>query len=77
MKNLIVIEEIDKDKKSFIIGVCDNMEKALELTKEFFGEYEVLNIKDVRDSGIEYIYEILCEGDISKIVYRDFELNKL
>ena len=51
--NLIIIEEIDKDEKSTIIGVAENMQYAKEMLHDYNGKYKLLGVEDVRESGIE------------------------
>lgn len=76
--NLIVIEEVDKNNKSTIIGVCEHdMIKADLMLLEYSPDYHVLDVKDVRENGIEYIYKIEVDKEIYTIIFRYFELNQL
>ena len=77
MKELIVIEELDRKQYSTIIGVAETMQKSIELMTEYYGEYETLGVKDVRDSGIEYVYSIKADKESYTIVFRSFNLNCL
>ena len=57
MKEILVIQEEDT-----IIGVASTKEKALELILEYFGnDSEIRDIKDVRDSGIEFTCLIITK----------------
>ena len=75
--NLIVIEEIDKDEKSTIIGVAENMDYAKEMLHDYNGKYKLLGVEDVRESGIEYVYNIEVDKEELTIVFRDFNLNSI
>ena len=77
MMEFIVIEELDRKQYSTIIGVSDSIPKSLELITEYYREYEIIGVKDVRDSGVEYVYSIKADGDYYTIVLRSFNLNSL
>ena len=85
MKGLIVIEnnwslfeggvqEVD------VIGVAENMVEARRMRDEYFGsDIIITKVKDVRDSGLEYIEEYKSKmGDTKGIlVYSYFNLNEI
>jgi hypothetical protein len=77
MNNLIVIEQVNKDEASDIIGVGKTMDICLNMIQEYYGSYTIVSIKDIRESGIEYVYNIICDEEALTIVFRDFELNSL
>ncbi len=77
MNNLIVIEQINKDETSDIIGVGETMEICLNMIDEYYGCYRTVSVEDVRDSGIEYVYNIIADKESLTLVFRDFELNCL
>lgn len=75
--NVVVAEAFDADDKSVIVGVAESVGRAKDLVDEYFGDYKLISIQDVRDSGIEYIYTIETKKERYKIVLRHFTLNKL
>ena len=73
MNNTIVILE----NSDCVIGVCTDLENAYKLVDEYYGNYNVITKKDIRDSGIEYIWEISLDNEVTTITFMSFELNKL
>lgn len=57
-REVLVIEETDRKHNSEIIGVADNLIKAKAMMQEYYGEFEILRFKDIRDSGIDSVYRI-------------------
>lgn len=54
MKEILVIQEDDT-----IIGVASTVEKSFEMIQKYFGgECEIRNIRDIRDSGLEFDCEV-------------------
>jgi hypothetical protein len=78
--NIIVIHEKDfSDDEQIVIGVCDSVKKAEVLIKEYYGKFEELTYRDVRDSKIEYsktLQVIDHKGD-TYVVYITLEWFKL
>lgn len=74
--DLIVIEEIDEKGNCSTIGVCESMDFAKNMLFDYYEDYKILNIHDVRDSGLEYIYKIEFSNEILTIIFRNYELNK-
>jgi hypothetical protein len=58
MKNtesIVVIHEKDlEDNEQIVIGVADSVESAERIIDEYYGEYEQISYRDIRDSNIEY-----------------------
>jgi hypothetical protein len=58
MKNtesIVVIHEKDlEDNEQIVIGVADSVESAERIIDEYYGEYEQIIYRDIRDSNIEY-----------------------
>jgi len=75
--NFIVIEEIDSKGKSTIIGISENMDISKYMINEYYGTHEILGVEDIRESGIEYVYNIKFDKELYKIVFRDFKLNEI
>ena len=73
--NLIIIEQINKDVISDIIGVGETMEICLNMIDEYYGGYRTISVEDVRDSGIEYVNNIIADEEELTIVFRGFNLN--
>ena len=73
--NLIIIEQINKDVISDIIGVGETMGICLNMIDEYYGGYRTISVEDVRDSGIEYVYNIIADEEELTIVFRGFNLN--
>lgn len=80
MKNLsvLIVQEVDSDGDYSILFACDSVNKARELIKKYYGEYETIFSEDVRDSSLEFIKKIkLPDGQtfrVSAIWYRINEL---
>jgi len=77
MKTIYVIEEIDQDQGHCVIGVSDTVENAESMIKEFFGELEILKAQSIEENGIEFIWDVKFEGEVSQVVVRYFELNEI
>ena len=75
--NLIVIEEIDENNESTIIGVSDSVDKSVKMMQYYYGDYDLIKETYVRDSGIEYVYKIKVDNDICTVVLRYFNLNMI
>lgn len=59
MKQILVIQEA-----KHIIGVASTVEKSFEMIKEYFGEtYEIVNLRYIEDSGLEYDCEAYTKED--------------
>mgnify|MGYP003649989334 FL=1 len=67
MNNTVyVLKEYDLDFKEWdLIGVCSTLEDCANMIYEYFGEYQVLQEWDIRDSGLEYkkklLVNVLCK----------------
>jgi hypothetical protein len=54
MKQLLVIQQ-----ENTIIGVASTQNKAIEMINEYIGgDEKIINIEDVRDSGIEFTCQV-------------------
>lgn len=84
---LLVIHEHDlSDNEHIVIGVAENVEKAEEMIKGYYGEgnYTEISKTDIRDSNLEYS-KILQINELEhaipaykvKILLEWFELNKI
>lgn len=63
MTDVIVIHQKDlEDNHKGVIGVASNLDKADELIKEHFGEFQEISKDDIRDSTLEYSKIIECYG---------------
>lgn len=78
MKEIFTIEEYDdNDCHLGIIGVCDSTEECEKMCREYFAEYEIVDTRDIRDSGIEYEQIIQTTIGRAKILVRYFNINQL
>ena len=75
MKEVLVIQQEDR-----VIGVATTQNRVMEMISEYIGgDKEIIEIKDVRDSGIEFT----CEVYNHKVKYTEtitvfnFTLNEL
>jgi len=64
-KCVIVIHEIDlSDNDRNVIGVASNRENALLIVKNYYGEDSIQsNLRDIRDSNIDFDLYIEVPGD--------------
>lgn len=78
MKEIFTIEEYSNtDEHIGIVGVCDSLEECEKMSRQYFSEYEILETRDVRDSGIEYEQVISTKIGLGKILVRYFNINQL
>jgi hypothetical protein len=85
--SLRVISVLDKEYKNDgyeVIGVAVSDEVAMKMIVEYFGdEMKITKTHDVRDSGIEYIYDITCNDNLRQglddyvVITHSFTLNKI
>lgn len=87
MNNIIyvLIEQDLKDNEIIVIGVSDSVENANLVFHNYYGDFEVINYNDIRDSGlvwektikVEYKYPKRKTEFINyKVTLQWFELNK-
>ena len=84
---IFVLTEKDlADEEISVIGVADSVENAQKVMDKYYGEYKLLNYRDIRDSGIEWEKTIEIEykypkhkSDFCKyeVTLQWLELNKL
>jgi len=73
MKRVLVIQE-----DNHIIGVASTVDKSFELLKEYFGDNcEIINIRYIEDSGLEYDCEVFVDGYTYPITVFDFITDSL
>lgn len=78
---LVIHEYVKEYEKSIVIGVADSIEKAHDLIKEYYGNFTVIEYKDIRDSDLEYQKTIEVTSTNNKkyqviITLEWFKLNK-
>jgi hypothetical protein len=74
MKKVFVVQEDD----STIIGVATTAEKAKEMILEYYGESsEITHFNDIRDSGIECIYDVCVKRDCYGVTVYYFNIDEL
>lgn len=59
------------------IGVFDSVGEANLGIAKYFGPYYVISVKDVRDSGIEFIKAIDCDGQVFDVHLFRFNINEV
>jgi len=73
-KTVYVIQRKDEDGELSIIGCSFSSEKAKEMIKEYYGEYDVLLFRDIRDSGIEWQMKIEWGLDLTTQIITEITL---
>lgn len=79
---IIVIYEFDlKHQKSFVIGVANTREIALEIIREYYGEdAKISKPRIIEDSGLNFYVSVSVKGQFGgeyRVTGMDFEINKL
>lgn len=76
-KLVYVIHEKDwKYKEESILGVVSDINNVDNLLKDYYGKYETISFRDVRDGTIEYIKTIKVDGNEYEITIISFSLDK-
>ena len=74
-KLVYVIHEKDwKYKEESILGVVSDINNVDNLLKDYYGKYETISFRDVRDGTIEYIKTIQVDGNKYEITIISFLL---
>lgn len=77
-KIVYVIHEKDwKYKEESILGVVSDINNVDNLLKDYYGKYETISFRDVRDGTIEYIKTIKVDGNEYEITIISFLLDKI
>ena len=77
-KIVYVIHEKDwKYKEESILGVVSDINNVDNLLKDYYGKYETISFRDVRDGTIEYIKTIKVDGNEYEITIISFSLDKI
>lgn len=77
-KLVYVIHEKDwKYKEESILGVVSDINNVDNLIKDYYGKYETISFRDVRDGTIEYIKTIKVDGNEYEITIISFLLDKI
>ena len=77
-KLVYVIHEKDwKYKEESILGVVSDINNVDNLLKDYYGKYETISFRDVRDGTIEYIKTIKVDGNEYEITIISFSLDKI
>ena len=77
-KIVYVIHEKDcKYKEESILGVVSDINNVDNLLDDYYGKYETINFRDVRDSTIEYVKTIKVDGNKYEITIISFLLDKI
>ena len=77
-KLVYVIHEKDwKYKEESILGVVSDINNVDNLLKDYYGKYETISFRDVRDGTIEYIKTIKVDGNKYEITIISFLLDKI
>ena len=77
-KIVYVIHEKDwKYKEESILGVVSDINNVDNFLKDYYGKYETINFRDIRDSTIEYVKTIKVDGNEYEITIISFLLDKI
>ena len=77
-KIVYVIHEKDwKYKEESILGVVSDINNVDNLLKDYYGKYETISFRDVRDGTIEYIKTIKVDGNEYEITIISFLFDKI
>ena len=77
-KLVYVIHEKDwKYKEESILGVVSDINNVDNLLKDYYGKYETISFRDVREGTIEYIKTIKVDGNEYEITIISFLLDKI
>ena len=77
-KIVYVIHEKDwKYKEESILGVVSDINNVDNFLKDYYGKYETISFRDVRDGTIEYIKTIKVDGNEYEITIISFFLDKI
>ena len=62
-----------------VIGIADSKESWEDLINKYYGRDVISNakVRDVRDSGIEYVYTFYEGGELIEIWIENYQLNEL
>ena len=72
-KIVYVIHEKDwKYKEESILGVVSDINNVDNFLKDYYGKYETINFRDIRDSTIEYVKTIKVDGNEYEITIISF-----
>ena len=77
-KLVYVIHEKDwKYKEESILGVVSDINNVDNFLKDYYGKYETISFRDIRDSTIEYVKTIKVDGNEYEITIISFLLDKI
>lgn len=77
-KIVYVIHEKDlKYQEEDVLGVVSDINNVDNLLKDYYGKYETISFRDVRDGTIEYIKTIKVDGNEYEITIISFSLDKI
>ena len=77
-KIVYVIHEKDwKYKEESILGVVSDINNVDNFLKDYYGKYETISFRDVREGTIEYIKTIKVDGNEYEITIISFLLDKI
>jgi len=81
MQSIYVITEYDRKYGDItVIGVADSIINARMLMSGYYGsEFEIVYTQDIRDSGVEYVYELQSAEDDTRysVTILSFTLNSM
>jgi hypothetical protein len=75
-----LIHETNQQGEADIIGISSTPERAEYLIEEYYGGYSLLDHKDVRDSGIEWVRKIaIYRGahEVVNLVLQSYEVDSI
>ena len=77
-KIVFVIHEKDlKYQEEDVLGVVSDIKNVDNLLDDYYGKYETINFRDIRDSTIEYVKTIKVDGNEYEITIISFLLDKI
>ena len=60
-----------------VIGVFDSPDISEEVLESYFGVFKNIRKTDVRDSGVEWLRVIMCNGVVSNLSLLEFCINEI
>lgn len=80
--NLYVIREdiyYLADQHTDIIAVVSSVDEAWRIIKKYYGDYDTIDFRDIRDSGIEFqltIFDKICKQE-TNITLLEYTVNEI
>ena len=66
-----------KYQEEDVLGVVSDINNVDNVLDDYYGKYETINFRDIRDSTIEYVKTIKVDGNEYEIIIISFLLDKI